>query len=92
MFSLAPALGVGIAFILGSLQSDDSEFDDFPLQVLQGKTGPPGPWPNNLSKYIAQLNTFHSTLMDSKYIKKLNTFQSTLKNVIPDFRKTESLE
>jgi hypothetical protein len=37
VFSFAPAIGVGIAFILGSLQSGDSEFDDFPLQILQGK-------------------------------------------------------
>ena len=36
VFAFAPAIGVGIAFVIGHLKSGDSEFDDFPLQILQG--------------------------------------------------------
>jgi hypothetical protein len=39
VFAFAPAVGVAIAFIIGHFQSGDSEFDDFPLQVLQGESG-----------------------------------------------------
>ena len=37
VFAFAPAVGVGIAFIIGHFQKDNSDFDDFPLQVLQGE-------------------------------------------------------
>ncbi len=36
VFAFAPAVGVGIAFLIGHFQSGNAEFDDFPLQVLQG--------------------------------------------------------
>ena len=36
VFAFAPAIGVAIAFVIGHLKSGDSEFDDFPLQILQG--------------------------------------------------------